>query len=121
MNSWDGYKLRGLMGCIPLFEHRVASFPGTSALLEWWQRLVSHRDTLVLHGMAAMVPAMRCLCVMKSGLKVDDRRQLVFSRDVLVEEVKVRLFRPSRVFCEKRRQSCFKRIFYFIKIEFFII
>ena len=99
----------------------MASFPGTSALLEWWQRLVSHRDTLVLHGMAAMVPAMCCLCVLKSGLKVDDRGQLVFSIDVLVEEVKVRLFRPSRVFCEERRQSCFKRVFYFVEVEFFII
>ena len=74
MYGWDGCKLRRLMGCIPLFEHRLASFPGTSALFEWWQRLVSHRDTLVLHGMAAMVPAMRWLCMLKSGLKVDDRR-----------------------------------------------
>ena len=76
-----------LMGWVPVFEHRVACFSGTLTLFEWWQRLVSHGETLELHAMAAMVLAVSCLCVLKSGLKVYDRRLLVLSRDLLVEKV----------------------------------
>ena len=80
-----------------------------------------HGDTLEVHSMAAMVLAVHCICVLmlKFSLKIYYRRLLVLSRDVLVEEVQVRLFRPSRVFSEESWESCFKRIFYLNEIEFF--
>ena len=67
MYGWDG---RTLIRWIPVFERGVALFPGTFSLLEWWQRLFSQVDTLELHGMAAMVPAMRCLRELRFGLEV---------------------------------------------------
>ena len=48
--------------------------------------MISHGDTLVVHSMT-MVLAVRFLCVLKSSLKIYDRRLLILSGDVLVEEV----------------------------------